>query len=239
MFFYQTMVEGLGCYSYMIGSQQTGECVVVDPQRDVERYLEIAHANRLTITRVIETHARRPCLGLPGAGRLHRRGDLPARARRRALPAYGALRRRHTDARRVLHHGAVHAWPHARQHLPACSGLHARRRGRLCADRRHPDGGRCRAARPGAGAGGRRYGRAAVPQPARAAAVPADDTRLYPGHGAGSLCARNIRDGNFTTIEAGAPHQTRRCRHPRWRPLSRRWRPTCRNSRPTSALSSR
>jgi hydroxyacylglutathione hydrolase len=47
----------LGCLahaSYLIGSE--GEAVVVDPQRDVEQYIEEAGAQRLQIKYVIETH---------------------------------------------------------------------------------------------------------------------------------------------------------------------------------------
>jgi glyoxylase-like metal-dependent hydrolase (beta-lactamase superfamily II) len=47
----------LGCLahaSYMIGSG--GEAVVVDPQRDVDQYVEEAEANGLRITDVVETH---------------------------------------------------------------------------------------------------------------------------------------------------------------------------------------
>ncbi|PNY81690.1 MBL fold metallo-hydrolase [Deinococcus koreensis] len=42
--------------SYMVGCQQTGECLVVDPARDVGRYLEAATAQGLRITAVTETH---------------------------------------------------------------------------------------------------------------------------------------------------------------------------------------
>jgi glyoxylase-like metal-dependent hydrolase (beta-lactamase superfamily II)/rhodanese-related sulfurtransferase len=47
----------LGCLahaSYLVGSD--GEAAVVDPQRDVEQYIEEASARGLTITAVIETH---------------------------------------------------------------------------------------------------------------------------------------------------------------------------------------
>ncbi|HMK10776.1 MAG TPA: rhodanese-like domain-containing protein [Acidimicrobiales bacterium] len=49
----------LGCLShasYLIGDTSTGRAVVVDPQRDVEQYVEDARANGLRIERVIETH---------------------------------------------------------------------------------------------------------------------------------------------------------------------------------------
>ena len=47
----------LGCLahaSYLIGSE--GEAVVVDPQRDVEMYLQEAAAHNLTIRWILETH---------------------------------------------------------------------------------------------------------------------------------------------------------------------------------------
>ena len=56
MFFQQFFVEGLGCASYLIGSQAQGTAAVVDPDRDVEPYLEAAQANGLRITDIIETH---------------------------------------------------------------------------------------------------------------------------------------------------------------------------------------
>jgi hydroxyacylglutathione hydrolase len=49
----------LGCLahaSYLIGDESTRRAVVVDPQRDVDRYLEYARAHDLTITDVFLTH---------------------------------------------------------------------------------------------------------------------------------------------------------------------------------------
>ena len=45
---------GLAHYSYVLSSQ--GRCAVIDPKRDVDTYLEYAHANHLEITHVLETH---------------------------------------------------------------------------------------------------------------------------------------------------------------------------------------
>jgi hydroxyacylglutathione hydrolase len=53
-FFTQVLYRDLGCASYVIG--EGGEAVVVDPRWDIEVYLEIARAERLRITDVIETH---------------------------------------------------------------------------------------------------------------------------------------------------------------------------------------
>ncbi len=54
MFFHQFYLGCLAQASYMIGSE--GEAAVVDPRRDVEVYLEEARARGLTIRHVIETH---------------------------------------------------------------------------------------------------------------------------------------------------------------------------------------
>lgn len=48
--------EKLAQGAYLIGCQKTGEAIVVDPQRDVDRYIEIAEANELKIVAVAETH---------------------------------------------------------------------------------------------------------------------------------------------------------------------------------------
>ena len=49
----------LGClslFSYLIADESTGRAVVVDPQRDIEQYLEEATAHGVRIDRIIETH---------------------------------------------------------------------------------------------------------------------------------------------------------------------------------------
>ena len=42
--------------SYLLGCSRTGEALVVDPNRDVEQYLELAAAEGLRVTHVTETH---------------------------------------------------------------------------------------------------------------------------------------------------------------------------------------
>jgi glyoxylase-like metal-dependent hydrolase (beta-lactamase superfamily II)/rhodanese-related sulfurtransferase len=54
MFFKQFYLNCLAHASYLIGSD--GEAVVVDPQRDVDQYIDEAAAHNLTIKFVIETH---------------------------------------------------------------------------------------------------------------------------------------------------------------------------------------
>jgi hydroxyacylglutathione hydrolase len=56
MIFEQYYLECLSQASYLIADGTTGRAVVVDPRRDVEQYLESAREHRVTIELVIETH---------------------------------------------------------------------------------------------------------------------------------------------------------------------------------------
>ena len=56
MFFRQYELGCLSLFSYLIGDEITGRAVVVDPQRDISQYLGDAEARGLKIERVIETH---------------------------------------------------------------------------------------------------------------------------------------------------------------------------------------
>ncbi|GAB2811688.1 rhodanese-like domain-containing protein [Actinocorallia aurea] len=56
MFFTQYYLECLSQASYMIADESTGRAVVVDPRRDVSEYLNDAEARGLTVVGVINTH---------------------------------------------------------------------------------------------------------------------------------------------------------------------------------------
>ena len=56
MFFRQFYDLPLAQASYLIGCQQTGEAIVVDPLRDIAPYLQVAASEGLRITHVTETH---------------------------------------------------------------------------------------------------------------------------------------------------------------------------------------
>ncbi len=73
----------LGCLShasYLIGDETTGRAVVVDPRRDIGLYLDEAAAAGLTIERVIETHVHADFVS----------GHLELAARVGAVISYGA-----------------------------------------------------------------------------------------------------------------------------------------------------
>src|SRR4051794_29272052 len=56
MFFKQFLRDDLGCASYLIGDPDAGECMVVDPQWDVEAYIDTASRQSMKIRYVVETH---------------------------------------------------------------------------------------------------------------------------------------------------------------------------------------
>lgn len=56
MYFRQIFDDKLAQYAYLIGCQQTGEAVVIDPERDIDQYVDLAEREGLIITAVTETH---------------------------------------------------------------------------------------------------------------------------------------------------------------------------------------
>lgn len=56
MYFQRVYDTPLAQASYLIGCQQTGEALVVDPNRDVGQYIAAAEAQGLRVTHVTETH---------------------------------------------------------------------------------------------------------------------------------------------------------------------------------------
>lgn len=56
MFFRQIVEPHLAQYAYLIGCQRTGDAIIVDPARDIERYRAIAAENNLRIIAATDTH---------------------------------------------------------------------------------------------------------------------------------------------------------------------------------------
>jgi hydroxyacylglutathione hydrolase len=72
MFFRQIRDAALAQYAYLVGCQRTGEALLIDPERDVDRYLELAASEGLRIVAVTETHIHADFLS--GARELAHRG---------------------------------------------------------------------------------------------------------------------------------------------------------------------
>lgn len=56
MLFRQYFDPKLAQYAYLVGCQRSGEALLIDPERDIDRYVEAAEAEGLRITAVAETH---------------------------------------------------------------------------------------------------------------------------------------------------------------------------------------
>lgn len=56
MFFEQIFEEKLAQYAYIIGCQRSGEAIVIDPMRDIDRYKKVAAKHNLKIIAAAETH---------------------------------------------------------------------------------------------------------------------------------------------------------------------------------------
>jgi len=56
MLFRQIVDSNLAQYAYLIGCQRSGEAILFDPERDVDRYIEIAAQEKMKIVGVAETH---------------------------------------------------------------------------------------------------------------------------------------------------------------------------------------
>lgn len=72
MFFRQIKDPVLAQYAYLIGCQKTGEAIVVDPLRDVDRYVQVAESEGLRLVAVTETHIHADFLS--GSRELGQRG---------------------------------------------------------------------------------------------------------------------------------------------------------------------
>jgi hydroxyacylglutathione hydrolase len=70
----QVSDPGLSQYSYLVGCESTGEALLIDPERDIDRYDRIAAEEGLRITVVAETHIHADFLS--GAREYAERADV-------------------------------------------------------------------------------------------------------------------------------------------------------------------
>lgn len=56
MYLEQFFIDGLGCVSYLVGCEGAGVAAVIDPDREVQKYLDAAAERGMKITHIIETH---------------------------------------------------------------------------------------------------------------------------------------------------------------------------------------
>jgi hydroxyacylglutathione hydrolase len=86
MLFRQFVDEELGCASYLLGDEEAGEAVVVDPAYAIEQYLEAAKHYKVEIKRVLETHTHADHVS--GHGRFALEHGLPVAIHPTAEPEF-------------------------------------------------------------------------------------------------------------------------------------------------------
>jgi hydroxyacylglutathione hydrolase len=86
MLFRQFVDDDLGCASYLVGDEESGEAVAVDPAYAVEAYLEQAERDGVRILRVLETHTHADHVS--GHGRLALEHGVPVSVHPAAEPRF-------------------------------------------------------------------------------------------------------------------------------------------------------
>jgi hydroxyacylglutathione hydrolase len=188
--FRQLVDDDLGCASYLIGDEEAGEAVVVDPAYAIEPYLDEAERSSVRIVRVLETHTHADHVS--GHGRFSLEHGVPVSVHPLGEPEYpfepvedGAELSVGALTIRVLHtpgHRPEHCCYLVDGHLLTGDSL-------LIGDAARPD--LAVEATEGAAA---LYGSLQ-----RLVGLP-DETEVDPGHVAGSLCAVGISSARSSTI---------------------------------------
>jgi glyoxylase-like metal-dependent hydrolase (beta-lactamase superfamily II)/rhodanese-related sulfurtransferase len=190
--FEQRVDDDLGCASYLIGDEASGEAAVVDPAYAIEPYVEEAERAGLRITRVLETHTHADHLS--GHGRFALEHGTAVFVHPLAEPEFpfepledGQEVRLGKIALRVLHtpgHRPEHCCFLVEGRLLTGDSL-------LVGD----------AARPDLAVEAREGAEGLYGSLQRLAQLPAE-TEVLPGHVAGSLCASAISAERSSTIGA-------------------------------------
>jgi hydroxyacylglutathione hydrolase len=86
MLFKQFVDDDLGCASYLVGCENCGEAIVVDPAYAIEQYLDEAARRDVRIVRVLETHTHADHVS--GHGRFALEHGVPVAVHPLAEPEY-------------------------------------------------------------------------------------------------------------------------------------------------------
>jgi glyoxylase-like metal-dependent hydrolase (beta-lactamase superfamily II)/rhodanese-related sulfurtransferase len=189
--FRQFVDAGLGCASYLIGSEQTSEAVVVDPAYAIEQYVDEAARHGLRITRVVETHNHADHVS--GHGRLALEHGAHVSIHPLAEPTYEHDPLADGDE---LHVGDVALRVlHTPGHRPEHCAILVDERVLLTGDSLFVGD----AARPDLAVGAAEGAEGLFHSLKRLAELP-EHVEVYPGHVAGSLCGANLSSEPSSTI---------------------------------------
>jgi hydroxyacylglutathione hydrolase len=196
--FTQFVDDALGCASYLVGDEGSGEAVVVDPAYAIEQYLEEATRRGVRVVRVLETHTHADHVS--GHGRLALEHGVPVSIHSAAGAEYAhdALE----DGDEVSLGAVVLRCVHTPGHRPehCCFAVLDTSRGDdpwlvLTGDSLFVGD----AARPDLAVEARE-GAESLFHSLRRLVELGDGVEVYPGHVAGSLCGRSMSSKASTTI---------------------------------------
>jgi hydroxyacylglutathione hydrolase len=196
--FRQFVDDDLGCASYLIGDESSGEAVVVDPAYAIEQYLEEAKKQKARIIRILETHTHADHVS--GHGRFALEHGVPISVNPAAQPEFDfdALEDGQEIALGEVAVRVLHTPGHRPEHC--CFAVTDRSRGDepwlvitgdslLVGD----------AARPDLASEAEEGARGMFLSLQRLLDLP-DGTQVYPGHVAGSLCGAGMSSMHSSTI---------------------------------------
>ena len=191
MLFRQFVDSDLGCASYLIGSEQAGEAIVVDPAFAIEQYVEEAERHGLRIVRAVETHNHADHVA--GHGRLALEHGARVSIHPLAEPEYDFDPMADGD---VLAVGEVTVRVlHTPGHRPEHCALLVDEQLLLTGDSLFVGD----AARPDLAVGAAEGAEGLFHSLRRLEELP-DDVAVYPGHVAGSLCGSGLSSDPSSTI---------------------------------------
>ncbi|GLW71837.1 MBL fold hydrolase [Kitasatospora phosalacinea] len=203
MFFAQYYLDCLSQASYLIADETTGRAVVVDPRRDVDEYLAEAGARGFTVVGVINTHFHADFLS----------GHLELADRTGAWIGYGHRAeteypiRKLTDGERISLGEVVLEVVETPGHTPESISVLVREHAEdtvpygvltgdalFVGDVGRPD------LLASAGVTADQLGRMLYDSVQRKLMALPDEVRVFPAHGAGSACGKNLSTERQSTI---------------------------------------
>lgn len=203
MIFEQHYLDCLSQASYFIGDETTGRAVVVDPRRDIDPYLETATTNGMQIELVIETHFHADFLS----------GHLELAQATGATIAYGSAAdtefesRKLVDGERISLGDVVIEIRHTPGHTPESISVvvyeHSEDGEPYCVLTGDTlfvgDVGRPDLLSSKGVTSQELAGQLYDSLHSKLLTLP-DATRVYPGHGAGSSCGKNLSSDTWSTM---------------------------------------
>jgi hydroxyacylglutathione hydrolase len=189
--FRQLVDDDLGCASYLIGDPAAGEAFVVDPAYAIEQYLEAAAEEGVRIVRVLETHTHADHVS--GHGRFALELGVPVSIHPAAEPEYPFDPLEDGQVLEVGEHRicVVHTPGHRPEHCAFVVDDEAV----LTGDSLFVGD----AARPDLAVEAREGAEDLFHSLRRLVELP-DETGVYPGHVAGSLCGTAMSPDHSSTI---------------------------------------